>query len=300
MVLVGAACGPAVAEEPASESTSTTESTTTSSSSTTLPQPTASSTTSDPSTSSTTAPDPDTSSSGTGSADSTGDSTGGVPSVCDPQPQEVRTAINANPESESIEYDVDENCTVQSVEMVDASRQRIELLCGEALDSAQVLEVSSNPFVDVGLAPNQEVGLRIAESVPIDYGGYEYVAIRDVEGELIAAMYGDIESPPEIDEPAWFAPFTFVLRTDVCELEPYEPPMGGSFIQDPCSTQDQRAAFELTVQDESVLVHDATIGALAGYEIHVPIAQMRFPQEGPDCPAGPYAIGRFVILREPL
>jgi hypothetical protein len=254
------------------------------------------STTVDPSTTTTTA-DPDTGSTGAGSGESADESTGDVPSVCEPQPQMIRAEIDANPEIFD-EYFVDDTCIVLSVEMTEPDRQRIELTCGKELGSPQTIEIRADPFVDIGLAPNQEIGLRIAESVPIDFGGYEFVAIRNVKGELLAAMYGEMNPPENVDEATWFAPFTAELRTDVCDPEPYIPP-DGNLIQDPCPSQRQRAAFELTAADESLLVHDGTLASLAGYDIYVPYAAVLHPQDFDLCGPRPYTIARFVILRAP-
>jgi len=296
-VSLTAACGPSAADE--GDAATTTSGATTASGETTASDATA---TTDPSGSTTTSvgDTSTTESADTSTSESSGasESTGGAGSVCDPQPEPVWAALDLDPETNLDEYAVDALCVVEQVEMRDEHRQRIELSCGEGdAQEPHVVEINAGPFVDVGLGIGETVGLRGAECIPIDYGCYEHVALRDAGGTLIAAMYGRLDPPAIVDVETWFAPFTFELRTDVCELEPYEPPDGGAFIQDECPTQDQRAAFEFTVDGESTLVYDSNVETIAGYEVFVPWAGVHYPQEFDWCGPRPITSARFTVLR---
>lgn len=289
-----AGCGPTVggADSTSTESSSSAETTTTTASTTTTSAD-VTSTGGDDTTTSTT------SESTTTDGDTT--TTGGPPpSVCDPQPQFVDAELDFDPGAESEDYFVDATCTVSELVPGDEHSMYIALDCDvDGAIEQHGVSVYADPWVEIPIAVDDVVGLRAAESVPIDTGGYEFVVLRDAQGELLAAMHGAHVAPEVVDEVSWFDPFTWILRTDVCELEPYAP-VGdaGDFIVDPCPTQDQRAAYEFFLYDESVLVFDSTRVPFGVFDLVVPYAEVHFPQAG-DCEPEPFTTARFVILRRP-
>ncbi len=228
------------------------------------------------------------------------DDTGGLQSVCDPQPEAVVVDVDFDIEFRSGDGEIvlDAQCIVDALVQEEPARLRIELTCDESGDEvARAVVVSSDPAVVLPLAIADAVHLQAAEVVPIDYGGYECVALRDDEGTLVVGQY-QTHCPAELADPAtWLAPFALEYRTGVCEPEPYEPPPDCAFIQDPCPGQDERAAFEVELGDESTLVHDRTATTLADFDVRVSRAIRHYPIDADFCGPGPYDSGTIVIQR---
>jgi hypothetical protein len=298
LLVLGIGCGPSAARHDDGATTTSGDASATASSTTFAT--TASTTTTSTSSSTTSSTDTGTSTSETSSSsDGADESTGGPPpSVCDPQPEDVGARLNIDPEDDEGTALVDASCSITALSMPYPETQRIEMECGEQNGSTlRVIEYSAHPFIAIPIDVGDTVGLRSAEVVPIDNGGYEFVALRDANDELIAAMYGRLDPPDQVDEASWFAPFTFTLRTDVCDVDPYDPP-GGAFIIDPCAGPVMRGAYEFALTDESLLVYDQTAASFGAYELIVPWAAVYYPIDRL-CwgPGSSFTEARFVVVR---
>lgn len=254
----------------------------------------------------TTSEDPGTEGTGTTFADVTTDDTGDdtttgddVPSVCDPQPQNVpsRLAV-AWPEGTEADVVIDASCEVTAYEQVAADEGVLRLLCAEPDGpTARDIEIHAVPFVapplDVGDTVHAYVDFKIFTDIP----GWTHIAIRDEADELVLGMR-DFHEQSELDITAWFAPIAISLDADVCDPEPFELEEPGNFIIEPCPNQVERAAIALSAPFGDALVYDHTIGALGPYDVHVPAAAMLIPQgQEVSCETRPYPSGRVVILR---
>jgi hypothetical protein len=225
-------------------------------------------------------------SSGSGSS-STGceDESGEPPELCGPEEDEGNYNVRIDDDEfgeESI--DVDVSCTVDAIDIED--EVRYTLACD---DTQHVLDVRSNPPVDLELVVGDSVHLRAARNYPIDTGGYHFIALRDVAGELVAATYQPYrgEPPPEVDVVSFYSPLEFAAVDVGCEPVPDDSPgCGGTFIVDACATDDTRLAADFTVADVTIQIWSGTfadVGSLhvrADVQFHDPVG------DGVDCPFG--------------
>ena len=144
--------------------------------------------------------------------------------------------------------------------------------------------------------------LRAARNYPIDFGGYHFVALRDDAAELVAATYQPFrgEPPAELDPAPFYSPIEFAAVDPGCEPVPYDPPgCGGSFVVDPCTTDDTRLAVDFTLADSTVQIWSATFGDVGSLRVRAHIEFHDPVGDGLGCPFGasPYTTLAWTGLR---
>lgn len=280
-----AACGPAV-EVPDTDGSTTTRATTTraTATATSSAEPNATPSTSVPSpdpgsTATTTAFDTSSRTSFATSTSTTGNDPG---SVCDPQPGSTyaRIEIDVPRYPDSGVLLVEDVCLVDDILTI-RDEQELHLSCPNAeAGPTFFIRVQSDPYVDLTmtLSIGQSVELHAARNYPIDYGGYMFVALREVEGDLIAGQYGWGNPPDSVDPAPWFTPLSFEPIDGLCEVDEWEEPR--SFIDDPCPADQRRMALDFRVDGSTTRIYDGNRNLVGPYDIDVGSARRIMPVPG--------------------
>jgi hypothetical protein len=208
----------------------------------------------------------DTSSSSDTSETDTDSTTGDLPhSVCDPQPEDIETAVifDSMIGWEHEPTDLQTSCIVTWVGPL-GTALHIGLACE---DGGHSLDVS-----DVG-PTTLEAGDHVDLSVYIDVPWWAnvYVAIHR-DGELMLAATDADSLPGDSDngsDPDFFAPMQLALLDDVCDIEPIvDEPCQGFICEEPC-TVDRRQAIAFLDQHGAEVVYDRGAGQLGPFAIEV-------------------------------
>lgn len=192
---------------------------------------------------------------------------------------------------------VDADCVVESV-VEDADMHAYELVCDEdGTPVHRTLEALGSPEpIDLSLTTGTPVHLAMAHDFPIDYGGFSYVVIHDMAGEIVLAHFGGGSVPAEagVDLAAWFAPLTHALVFGQCEPVPWEDP-GMGFIQDPCPAARTRLSVGFELGRDALQLFERTSGQLGALSVLVTTARHLDPVGECDLPIDGYS---FVAYRE--
>jgi hypothetical protein len=214
--------------------------------------------------SSTTASD-ETSSSGDTSSD-TDSTTGDVPhSVCDPQPEDIETAVifDSTIGWDHEPTDLQTQCIVTWVGTL-GTALHVGLACEDGGHSVDVSDIGPT-----SLSPGDDVELAVYIDVP--WWANVYVVIRRDGEVMLAAM--DADSLPgdgnNGSDSEFFAPMQLALLDDVCAIEPVvEEPCQGFICTDPC-TVDRRQAIAFLDEHGAEVVYDRGAGQLGPTVIEV-------------------------------
>lgn len=173
--------------------------------------------------------------------------------------------------------DLDEVCIVTDV-MVEDEQQDVRVGC-----RSNVFVLTLQDVVPLPLSPGEELRVQAQRNFPIDYGGYEHVALRRTSGELLAATHST-RAPPGFDATAFFSPFSASLVHGVCPILPYEDDDTSSFIVDPCAGDTERLAFDASDGTRTVQVLSGQVAPLGDYEFHARFAMQLDPDDPALCP----------------
>lgn len=217
----------------------------------------------------------------TGDALDTG--TEGEPlSVCDPQPMEGNALVGFLFDDVNQDWIVDEDCLVTAVD-TNEDGHVIGLSCPSLIDPLTI-DLTTDLDLVMPVEVDQTVRTRVFEIVTIDTGNQLFISLSEPGGDLLLGYYYDGNGFEDLDD-GFYAPLTLQRVDDVCDLEPWEPPPdnGGTFIEEPCSYQIQRAAFDFQLpggRPQRVL--DQGFGTLGAYDLWVLGAVTGYPQ-GEEC-----------------
>ncbi|MEM7153719.1 MAG: hypothetical protein AAF799_12805 [Myxococcota bacterium] len=229
---------------------------------------------------------------GTDTGSDTGTDTGGGTmgdgaSVCDPQPQDISAQFHlADDEGKFLEpifIQWDQQCEVVAITLAGLG-QSFDLLCesAESEGPEQVQIVTPDVQLDLPVEIGQMVRYRGLYDVSIDTPSERYVAVSNLEGELLVGLQQRRKAEYEAEVADFFAPLDIQLATGVCEPEPYMMPTeeGSTFIFDPCGEEIERHAIDVTVGAAAPQrVFDKHRQTVEGYDIWVDQAITADPQE---------------------
>jgi hypothetical protein len=210
-----------------------------------------------------------TSVSGTSADDtgSTGDdsTTGDRPdSACDPQPDDIETAVLVDGILgwEHAPTSLTTTCVITWIGPV-GTALHLGLACA---DGSHTLDVSN--VGDSALALGDVVELGVWIDVP--WWADVYVVVRRDGEVMLAAMSAEALPGDGNDGPSaeFFAPLQVELLDDVCPIEPSVPEPCNFICSDPC-TVDRRAALAFLEGDEAEVVYDRRAGRLGTTAIEV-------------------------------
>jgi hypothetical protein len=229
----------------------------------------------------------DTSSSGDTSDDTT---TGELPtSVCDPQPEDIETAVIFDSKIgwEHEQTDLVTDCIVTWVGPI-GTALHIGLACDDGGHSLDVSDVGPT-----AISPGDHVELAVYIDVP--WWANVYVTIRRDGEVMLAAMDADSLPGEGVNgsDPDFFAPLQLALLDDVCEVEPIVEEPCDFVCADPC-TVDRRQAIAFLDGSGAEVVYDRNAGQLGETTIEVGEAIEHVEVDCVDMASAKYS---FVALR---
>lgn len=214
--------------------------------------------------SSTTVSDDTSSSSGDTSSDT--DSTTGDPphSICDPQPEDIETAVIFDSKIgwEHEPTDLQTQCIVTWVGTL-GTALHVGLACEDGGHSVDVSDIGPT-----ALEPGDQVELAVYIDVP--WWANVYVVIRKDGEVMLAAMNADSLPGDGVNgsDSEFFEPLQLALLDDVCAIEPVVDEPCDFICADPC-TVDRRQAIAFLDEHGAEVVYDRGAGQLGPFAIEV-------------------------------